>query len=505
MGWNDWARFGCDGLNEAMVLHQADALTSTGLAAAGYNTVTLDDCWMLTDRSADGALVVDAERFPHGMAWLADEIRRRNLHFGIYTDGGTTTCDGRAGSLGHERSDADLFASWGAEYVKYDGCNVPGKTVADYRRAFNAMRMALDRTGRRIVMNSVLPGYFPQGSPDWYESLAISTESGQQWRTSQDIPNANQGVPAQWPGVMSNYEATVDVGRVASPDAGWNDADMLIVGNGLTAEESRSHISLWAMMASPLIASTDVALLSTEEIAIMTNREVIGIDQDAAGIPAARVASDTDVDVLVRPLANGDRAVALLNRSEYAVTRTWSAEASGFTASASSCGWLVRDLWTSTTSKASPLGREWTANIAPHATALYRVSPSAGCSSARGRGQVASPSGSCLSTNTSTTEGTIDAAVVVADCRSSGTLWDRPTGERIARAGSCLTASKAGDVTLQPCGGTAAQRWRHDRDGLLTNVGNGGCLEVTDAAPGRSVTAKPCRRFDLTQIWALPV
>ncbi len=235
MGWNDWNAFGCN-VTEQLVEQTADYLVSSGLKGAGYQYVNIDDCWMTSARNSAGQLVPDPVKFPNGISGTAAYVHSRGLKLGIYESAGTATCAGYPGSLGHEQTDADSFAAWGVDYLKYDNCN--HQNVPDQQR-YTAMRDALANTGRPIVYSLCNWGL----ASVWTWGAGV----GNSWRTTDDI-NVNFST------VTSIYKANVKLAAYAKPGA-WNDPDMLEVGNGMSFTEDRSHFSLWSEMAAPLIAS----------------------------------------------------------------------------------------------------------------------------------------------------------------------------------------------------------------------------------------------------------
>jgi alpha-galactosidase len=295
MGFNTWNRFGCD-VSEELVRGIADAVVSSGMREAGYEYVTIDDCWQV-DRDEDGRIVPDPERFPGGMAALGDYIHEQGLKFGLYTDVGPMTCQGRPGSLGHEEEDARTYAEWGVDYVKVDWCHADSlDPVAHYTR----FRDALRASGRPMVLSICEWG---RNRPwEWAEGI------GQLWRTTSDIRDS-------WESVLWILDANEALHSAAGPGH-WNDPDMLEVGNGgMSLEEYRAHFSLWAMMAAPLMAGNDLRTMSEEIREILTNPEVIAVDQDALGVQG-RIVLDRGYGIQVwsKPLADGSRAVTLFNQ-----------------------------------------------------------------------------------------------------------------------------------------------------------------------------------------------
>src|SRR6266849_1019285 len=270
MGWNSWNHFGFD-VSALLIRETADAMVASGLRDAGYQYVVIDDCWQV-ERDARGRLVADSARFPGGMKPLADYVHSRGLKFGLYTDAGRRTCQGRPGTYGSEEVDARTFAEWGVDYVKEDWCNAEG---LDAPTQYAKFRDALARTGRPIVLSICEWG---TNQPwEW------GPKTGNLWRTTDDIEDG-------WPAMLVNLDLSAQHAYTAGPGA-WNDPDMLEVGNGgMTDDEYRAHVSLWAILAAPLIAGNDIRAMAPATRDVLTNREVIAVDQDSLGVEGALVA-----------------------------------------------------------------------------------------------------------------------------------------------------------------------------------------------------------------------
>jgi alpha-galactosidase len=328
MGWNDWNTFGCN-ISDALIRQTADVMVSSGMAAAGYQYVNIDDCWEASARDAAGNLVANATKFPNGIKPVADYVHSKGLKIGIYSEAGTTTCAGYPGSLGHEAADARTFASWGIDYLKYDNCGDHGGLTNQQR--YTTMRDALAASGRTIFYNLC----------EWGQDAVWTwgAATGNSWRTTSDIQ-------ANWGSVMNILDQQVGLEAYSSP-GGWNDPDMLEVGNsGLTDTESRAHFSLWSLLNAPLIAGNDVRSMSAATLSILTNTEVIAVNQNWGGKQGYKLRDDGDSEVWLKPMANGSKAVVLLNRGASTATISVTASALGLGA-ASSYG--VRDLWAHTT------------------------------------------------------------------------------------------------------------------------------------------------------------
>lgn len=300
MGWSSWNKFD-EHIDDATVRAMADAMVSTGLRDAGYTYINIDDGWQ-GKRDASGVLQPNA-KFPD-MKALTDYVHSRGLKIGIYSSQGPRTCAGYEGSYGHVKQDAQTFANWGFDYLKYDLCSgewfyADADTV---KRSYYEMGAALQATGREFIYSLCEYGRFDVGS--WGRDVG-----GQLWRTTGDITD--------------DYPTMARIGfekngnpRWAGPH-GWNDPDMLEVGNGgMSADEYRTHMTLWAMSAAPLMMGHDLRETSAETLAMLTNRRVIAVDQDPRGIQGKAVRKTGTMEVWAKPLADGRVALALFNRGD---------------------------------------------------------------------------------------------------------------------------------------------------------------------------------------------
>jgi len=353
MGWNSYNHFNCN-ISETLIKETADAMITSGMRAAGYQYVNIDDCWMASERNADGTLEPDPKKFPNGIKAVADYVHSKGLKLGIYLDRGTKTCGGFPGSYGYEVQDAGTIASWGIDYMKYDNCSpAPGSSlVTDYTTMSNALKA----TGRPIVFSMCSWG-FP-GS--WVASGRIA----HLWRTTSDIKDT-------WDSLMAIMDANSVSAAFAGPSH-WNDPDMLEVGNGgLTDTEYRSHFTMWALMAAPLIAGNDLRTMSQATIDILTAPEVIAVNQDPLGIQGTLVGNIEGTkkpEVWSKILSgNNVRAVVLLNRSDQTADISIKWIDLGLPSGPAS----VRDLWLRTDLGAFENG--YTATVPSHGVVLIRV------------------------------------------------------------------------------------------------------------------------------------
>lgn len=310
MGWNSWNKFGCD-VNEQLLRDAADAMVSSGMKDAGYVYIVVDDCWH-GQRDSLGFIHPDSEHFPSGMKALIDYIHSKGLKFGIYSCAGNRTCAGRPASRGHEYQDALMYAQWGVDYLKYDWCDSEGLNAVG---AYTTMRDALYAAKRPVVFSLCEWGT----NKPWLWAGNV----GHLWRTTGDISavfdgEMNHGTWSSW-GVMKILDLQEGLRQYAGPDH-WNDPDMLEVGNGMTTSEDRAHFSMWCMLAAPLMAGNDMKNMSKETRDILTNREVIAVNQDPLGVQGWKYAAKDSLETWFKPLDGGDWAVCFLNRAKRPAT-----------------------------------------------------------------------------------------------------------------------------------------------------------------------------------------
>jgi len=360
MGWNSWNHFNHN-IDDKTVRAQADAMVSSGMRDAGYTYVNIDDTWE-GERDAQGYIQSNS-KFPD-MKALADYVHSKGLKLGIYSSPGDKTCAGYEGSLGHEKQDAETYARWGIDYLKYDLCGLrtemqkaPTPEAAHQMMidAYVKMRDALRSTGRPIVYSLCEYG---EGSV-WKWGTDVG---GNLWRTTGDITD-------RYSRMAEIGFAQAGLARFAGPGH-WNDPDMLEVGNGgMNAEEYRTHMSLWAILAAPLLAGNDLTTMTSETIALLTNREVIAVDQDPLGKQGDRISEEGPIEIWARPLAGGSKAVGVFNRLATPLSATVDFKQLDFRGSVQ-----VRDIW-----QAKDLGLmnvSYTVIVPPHGVVFLRVKQS---------------------------------------------------------------------------------------------------------------------------------
>ncbi len=356
MGWNTWYAFGCHA-TDAEVRAAADAMATNGMRAAGYQYVNLDDCWQ-GKRDAKGFIHPNA-RFPD-MKALADYLHRMGLKFGIYSSPGPKTCGGYPGSYGHEQQDAQTYATWGIDFVKYDWCSAgevykPGQLEAAYEK----MHRAILQTGRPMVYS--LCEYGMDAPWLWGQSVGANL-----WRTTDDV--SNRIGFQEYQRMMFVGFGQAGLGHYAGPGH-WNDPDMLQIGNrGLDLSEDRTQMTLWSLVAAPLISSTNLAQLTPSELAILTNREVIAVDQDSLGVEGHRLSQAGPIEVWAKPLSGKRVAVGLFNSGESTLPASIRFSDVGYSGAV-----RLRDLW-----KRENLGvfrDHFSAEIPRHGVVLIEIQP----------------------------------------------------------------------------------------------------------------------------------
>jgi len=347
MGWNSWNKFACN-VSEQLIRETADAMVSSGMQSAGYQYVNIDDCWQVS-RDAQGTIVADAARFPSGIKALADYVHSKGLKLGVYTDAGTLTCEKRPGSLGHELQDAKTYAAWGVDYVKIDWCHAEG---LDPEVQYTKFRDALAQAGRPIVFSICNWGV----KAPWTWGPA----TGNLWRTTGDINDT-------WDRMSVIGFSQNGLEKFAGPGH-WNDPDMLEVGNGgMKPDEYRVHMALWALLAAPLLSGNDLRNMTSETKEMLTNSEVIAVDQDAKGVQGHRVWDEGPLEIWAKSLADGSSAVGLFNRGESELKITLDFKTLGINGRAK-----LRDLWQH--KDVGVAEDSYTAAVPKHGVVLLKVS-----------------------------------------------------------------------------------------------------------------------------------
>ncbi|MFD0280052.1 ricin-type beta-trefoil lectin domain protein [Kitasatospora sp. NPDC127111] len=601
MGFNNWARSTCqaqaplDGSDRLSYSFQqymqdnAKGLSDSGLIAAGYRTITVDDCWMYRNGSGylhgaknwGGATDVrDTTKqpgFDYELTAYGDYLHSLGARFGIYETSGTHTCSTAAptapnlpnGSEHYEQNDADSFVSWGVDALKYDNCGQQEPMQTLDTRMANALDTAVTnaanggRATPNVMFNISAPAAYGNGATK-FNAMTWVRSLGQLWRVGPDIYNDyDNGATDPWNqplGVQSSYnfgayqsfDNTLELSRYQGP-GNWNDADMLLIGdNGMTTAEERSQMSLFSALAAPLVISTDARKFSptyitahpaeaahlNASVAILGNSEVIAVDQDPLGAGGYRVsggqanadgtpAASSGVDVVVKPLADGGRAVVVLNKGPASTSYTLPLSLAGFDTTGGD--YTVRDLWAHTTSTSTGTVA---LTIGSHDSAMLRITPPSG-STTTPRGQITASRSSwgkaslCLDNYRSGT-GT-DNPVDVYYCSGNSNQQWQLGGDgsiRLLQSGTsnlCLTAQsgsttspvngKAGQwVGVAPCGSAPGfQTWTYNRDGNLKLAGTTKCLDVYSGATstaGTPVDLYGCgaapTALQTNQTWAAP-
>ncbi|GIH67535.1 alpha-galactosidase [Microbispora siamensis] len=502
MGWASWNTFAAQ-INYNVIKAQADAMVSSGMKDAGYEYVNIDEGWWQGTRDASGNITVDTAEWPGGMKAIADYIHSKGLKAGIYTDAGRNGCGyyyptGRpaapnTGSEGHYDQDFLQFSRWGFDFVKVDWCGGSAEGL-NPRTAYQAISDAIDRataqTGRPMVLSVCDWGV--QSPWDWAPGMSTM------WRTSGDI--IYWGQTASMDRMLANFDSAQH--PAAQSPGHYNDPDMLVVGmNGFSAAQNRTHLGLWAISGAPLLAGNNLATMSAETRAILTNREVLAVDQDPLGRQGVKVAEDlSGRQVYAKVLSGtGRRAVLLLNRttSPAAITARWSDL--GLTGPAS-----VRNLWAGT--DAGTFDGSYTMTVPAREAVLLTVtgsgttpsaspSPTSGTTSAiKGVG-----SGRCLDVaGASQANG---AQVQIWDCNGQANQRWTPTasGELRVYGNKCLDVNNRGtadgtNVVIWDCNGQSNQQWRFNADGTITAVGANKCLDAYNngTANGTKVVIWTC-------------
>eukprot|EP01024_Parvocaulis_polyphysoides_P045805 TRINITY_DN4294_c0_g2_i2.p1 TRINITY_DN4294_c0_g2~~TRINITY_DN4294_c0_g2_i2.p1 ORF type:complete len:478 (-),score=35.65 TRINITY_DN4294_c0_g2_i2:396-1676(-) len=367
MGFNTWNAFGCS-TDEDVVLQHMKLMVELGLREVGYEFFNLDDCWQYFFRDMEGNLVADPIRFSKGIGWLVQNAHSLGLKMGIYSDAGSRTCAGFPGSLGYEEQDAQLFAKWKVDYLKYDNCHAPlYHSELQIAERYAVMGKALNSTGRPMVYSLCEWG---QGEPwRWGDQIANL------WRVATDVGS-------QWELVMKSLDGMVGLGMYGGP-GGWNDADILEVGNFVDLyypfQVNRVQFALWAILKSPLLIGTDLRKITPQTLSVLKAKEVIQLNQDELGVPGDLIGKQGSQEIYACPLTNGSRGVVLLNRDVIAVRQQQSEISINITVNWEQLGWpaqlraTVRDLFLE--EDIGIFSGFYTARVQPLDVVVLRISP----------------------------------------------------------------------------------------------------------------------------------
>ncbi|HWC85305.1 MAG TPA: glycoside hydrolase family 27 protein [Solirubrobacteraceae bacterium] len=329
MGWNPWYAFACNA-NEDLIEETAQAIVSSGMAADGYRYVNIDDCWMAMQRDANSVLLADPQVFPDGLAAVASFVHGLGLKLGAYLDVGSQTCMQRPGSASHFAQDAATMASWNVDFLKVDYCYT---NFSPPQPLYAAVEQAIADSGRPMVLSVSEDGF----DRPWRWGPGIASL----WRTTNDYTAYGAATGDWWAAVLKIVDINAGLYRFAQPGA-WNDPDILLTGTGrLTVPQERSQFSLWSMMAAPLLVGGDLRTMSSATAAILTNREVIAVDQDRAGLQGRRLVDAGGHQVWLRTLADGSHAMLFFNTGTLPATLTFKASRLGL----GHQRYTVRDLW----------------------------------------------------------------------------------------------------------------------------------------------------------------
>jgi alpha-galactosidase len=368
MGWMTWNYFG-ERINEGIIKEMADAMASSGMLKAGYQYIFIDDGWQ-GGRDNKNNIIPDPVKFPSGIKALADYLHAKGIKIGIYSDAAPLTCAGYTASLNFEEQDAKTFASWGIDYLKYDYCNAPGDSITAKTR-YKKMADALVKSGRDIVF-----GICEWGSRRPWHWAADA--GGHLWRTTGDVRDKWKNKPgSEGMGIMDIVDINATLNDYAGPGR-WNDPDMLVVGLygakgpsgdlggvGCNDIEYQSQMSLWSMMAAPLIATNNLKEMNEATKRILMNEEVIAINQDKLGKQATRKVNNDTWEIFVKPLNNNEAAIAILNKTETVQSTQVNFKDLGLTEN-----YEIRDLWEH---KAIGKGKNWKGSIQSHETKMFRL------------------------------------------------------------------------------------------------------------------------------------
>jgi alpha-galactosidase len=505
MGFNNWARFMCE-LNETLFVETADAMASTGLLAAGYNHINLDDCWSLKERNDTGELWWNNTIFPRGLPWLGDYLHKKGFQFGIYTNSGNMSCGWYPGSQDHEELDAKTFESWGVDYLKVDGCHLDLQKGRSYYEEFEYRytlwhEVLTTKLEKPFIFSQSAPAYFSPNfhldlnNTDWYRTMEYVRKNGELARHSDDIkvygnnPGNHFEAGGHWESMMNNYIMEVRLARYQSCGF-YNDPDFLIVDwPDLSLDEKKTHFALWSSFSAPLILSAWIPDLTKEEIAYLTNKDIIAVDQDALCEQATLVSQSESIDILTKNLANGDRLLTVLNKGNNTQTASIPIEYLGLDSDAK---YTAKDLWTG---KSTTVSKKIRVQLRTHQTAIYRLSSKKKLNPIA-TGQIFNT----FSLNCLTADSSVTFDPCVGEDNQIFTVSKKGLVSPLAYDNKCLAVSGL-KVLLDRCDEKKkSQQWSYGVSGNLVNAAKGFC--VTEAN-GKAVI-KACGREADDQVVALP-
>lgn len=490
------------GLNESIFIDTAHAMINNGMLDAGYNHINLDDCWSKMERAENGSMLWNPEKFPRGLPWLTGYLKSIGFLPGIYTDAGNLSCGGYPGAFGYEELDAKTFESWGFTYLKLDGCNMPTGTEAEYKATYGKWHDILSKLEQPMVFSESAPAYFAEAAnlTDWYSVMDWVPKFGQLARHSRDtlVFNSTLYWPdiTGWDSIMFNYGQEVRLARYQRPGY-FNDPDFLNVDHfDYTLDEKKSHFAIWASLSAPLIVSAIVPAFTADEVKYLINKDIIAIDQDPLALQATLVSQEGTWDVLTKNLANDDRLLTIINRSNSTGSFTISFERIGIPDVESA---YAKNLWTNTYSFIT--GRVVAANVPGHGTAIYRLS---GFNASRD----STPTGMIFNTFSLKTLTSFSHGVSWANSTGTdGQVWQTMidgTIRSLEDNSKCLTEVREGIVKLSPCSSgkkAVTQEWDYLYSGNVRSRNSKLCL--TEAADS-TVTTSRCLYEDNSQVYALP-
>ncbi|PHH61948.1 hypothetical protein CDD81_7697 [Ophiocordyceps australis] len=496
MGFNNWARFQTD-INQAIFLEAAQRMRTSGLLAAGYNRVNLDDAWSQPRRALNGSMAWDLSKFPRGLTWLAAELRRLGFEPGIYTDAGSASCGGYPGALDNEARDLDDFRRWGYNFVKVDGCNMPDVSEATYRQVYGRWLELV--AARPVVFSNSAPAYFSGAAnlTDWYAVMGWAARAGHLARHSADIQVYPDG--DAWASMMYNYGMHVRLARFQRPGF-FNDPDFLNVDHpGYTLEERKTHFALWCAFSAPLIISADMKRLLTSEVAYLSNRNLIAVNQDGLAQQATLVSRDDTWDVLTKSLDNGDRLLVVFNKgtAPSSLHITWTRMGLDSKALSQLSAIQVKNLWTGQVTQPVFWDGIQVSEVPGHGTAVLRITTTRGSTT---------PTGIIFNTASLLCLADSEPGQVrlVACSGTDAQTWRVEASGRVTslmRRGKCLQSGPRGRVvsSVEACKGTG---WQYSLSGNLVERATGLCL-TQDA--NRAAVAAPCGNLLNEQVYGLPV